>query len=85
LNKDKYIENIKKIAKKYNLKLYLTGSRARGDYLESSDMDIVVVVPDNLWKNWLKILCELKDSVNRNIFFEFHIYKKSDLEDKRFL
>ena len=76
-NKDKYFKNLEKIAKKYNLEIYLVGSRIKNEYLEGSDYDIVVFIPDNRWKDWLKILRELKKSVNENIYFEFHIYKKS--------
>ncbi|BFI73327.1 hypothetical protein YN1_3140 [Nanoarchaeota archaeon] len=76
-NLEKYFENIKNIANKYNLEIYLVGSRVRGDYLEGSDYDIVVFIPDDTYKDWLKILRELKESVNENPYFEFHIYKKS--------
>ncbi len=76
-NKDKYFEKIKEIAKKYDLEIYLVGSRVKGENLEGSDFDIVVFVPDEKWKDWLKILRELREAVNENPYFEFHIYKKS--------
>ncbi len=45
-----FLENLKRIAKKYRISLYLFGSRARNENLPSSDMDILVVIPQNLWK-----------------------------------
>jgi len=71
-----YLKKIKEIAKKYDLEVYLVGSRVKGSFLKGSDYDFVVFVPDDEWKDWLKILTELKKAVNENSFIEFHIYKK---------
>jgi len=35
----------------------------RGNFLEGSDYDFVVFIPDDKWKDWLKILTELKKVV----------------------
>lgn len=37
------IEKIKKIRKNYNVKMYIFGSRARGDYKYNSDIDIAII------------------------------------------
>jgi len=37
------IENIKKTIKEYNLKAYLYGSAARGEDVEESDIDIIII------------------------------------------
>ncbi len=76
-NVEKYLNKIREIARKYNLEVYLTGSRAGGNYLEGSDYDIVVLIPDKKWGEWLKIKRELKLAVNENPYIEFHIYRKS--------
>jgi len=76
-NLRKYLEKIKEIAKEYNLEIYLVGSRIKRNFLEGSDFDFVVFVPDKKWKDWLKILTELKKAVNENSYIEFHIHKKS--------
>jgi len=72
-----YLKKIKEIAKKYNLEVYLVGSRVKRNFLEGSDYDFVVFISDNKWRNWLKILTELKKAVNENSYIEFHVYKKS--------
>ena len=37
------IEKIKEIKKHYNVKMYIFGSRARGDYKYNSDIDIAII------------------------------------------
>jgi len=36
--------------------IYLYGSRARGDYLERSDIDLAIVCPKASGEDWLKIM-----------------------------
>ena len=36
------VEKIKKISRKYKNKFYIFGSRARGDYKKTSDIDIAI-------------------------------------------
>jgi len=72
-----YLKKIKEIAKKYDLEVYLVGSRVKRNFLEGSDYDFVIFVPDDKWRDWLKILTELKKAVNENSYIEFHVYKKS--------
>ena len=36
-------KEIKKLGRKYNIKIYIFGSRARGDYKENSDIDIAIM------------------------------------------
>jgi len=76
-NLKKYLGRIKKVAREYNLEIYLVGSRAKRNFLEGSDFDFVVFVSDEKWKDWLKILTKLKKAVNENSYIEFHVYKKS--------
>lgn len=40
---DKLIEEIISIKNKYNIKLIIFGSRARGDYKQNSDIDLAVI------------------------------------------
>jgi len=40
---DKLIKQIKNVSTKCSIKLYIFGSRARGDYRENSDIDIAVI------------------------------------------
>ncbi len=71
--KEIYVENIKKIARKYNLKCYLFGSRARGESTPSSDMDILVILPEKLWGLRWKIYDEMRKACEDNAFVEIHV------------
>ena len=62
-------EIILNTAKKYNIeidKIILFGSRARGNYREDSDWDILIVTEEKL-------------DTRRKIIFWYEIYKKVDL------
>ena len=75
-NKDKYLDNIKRVAMKYNGIAKLFGSFLEKDkFFGGSDVDVLVFIP-GIQKNkklkW-KVIRELKESVNNNPRFEFHV------------
>ena len=72
-NQVKYFRNIKKISRKYNGKSYLFGSFVKKKFYGGSDIDVLVFIPHLTRKKKWKILEELKDKVNRNPIFEFHV------------
>jgi len=82
-------ETILDVSKKHNVKInkvVLFGSRARGDYRESSDWDILIVTEEKLdrktWESFLHdvslALIELLDSP-----VDVLIINKEDYEDKK--
>ncbi len=79
-NKEKYFRKIREIAEKYNGKAYIFGSYLRGESLAGSDVDVLVVVPENVDR--LKVLFELRKEI-KNRKFEFHVLNKK--EGKLFL
>ena len=92
LNKIK--KTILDVTKKYNVKIHkiiLFGSRARGNYKDSSDWDILIVTEEKLdWNAKINILSELYDkfgyeglNVDVVIVSEEEYNKKK--EDKGFL
>ncbi len=82
-------EIILKTAKKYNIeidKIILFGSRARGDYREDSDWDILIVTKKKLredlfWKLYRDIKVEL--SIKMKIPNDLIIVSKDYYEDKK--
>ncbi|MBB5254766.1 nucleotidyltransferase domain-containing protein [Sulfurisphaera ohwakuensis] len=77
-NKEKYFKIIVEIAKKYGGKAYLFGSRLKGTAIASSDVDILVEIPCNIY--WLDVLSELMKSI-KNPKFEFHVYCGKEAEE----
>lgn len=61
---DYELEIIKNILKKYNYQFYFYGSRVKGDFTKSSDLDIL-----------LKSDTELDESIINKISYEFNISK----------
>ncbi len=56
-------ETILNIAKKYNIeidKIILFGSRARGDFKEDSDWDILIVIKNKVNNNYT-FICPIKN------------------------
>jgi len=78
-----FLENIKTVAKKYGLECYLTGSRAKGEHLPSSDMDVLVVIPQSLWKLRWKIYDEMKRACKDNAFVEIHIMNEKTFDEMK--
>ncbi len=79
-NKKKYFKKISQIAKKYNGKAYLFGSQLKGNAIASSDVDILVEIPRNIY--WLKVLNELRRRI-RNPKFEFHVHYENEAEEMK--
>ena len=82
-NKEKYFKNIKGIASKYGGFAKIFGSYLEKEkFFGGSDVDVLVVIP-GIEKNrsikW-KVLRELKESVNENPRFEFHVVDKKGYE-----
>jgi len=62
---DKIKEIITEALKDYNIeKIILFGSRARGDYYEDSDYDILVILNDELERDKIN---ELSSAIRKNI------------------
>ncbi|BDB98041.1 nucleotidyltransferase domain-containing protein [Saccharolobus caldissimus] len=77
-NKDKYFKIISEIAKKYKGKAYLFGSQIKGTAIASSDVDVLIEIPCNVY--WLTVLSELMREI-RNPKFEFHIHCGKEAEE----
>jgi len=82
-NKDKYFRGIKKVAEKYKGKAFIFGSFLRkGDFMGGSDVDILFFSPlldKNRELKW-RILRELKEAVNENPRFEFHVVDSKEFK-----
>lgn len=63
---EKIIEQIIRVASQYPaiLKIYLFGSRAIGDALELSDIDLAVHAPDISKRDWLYFCDQLENEVD---------------------
>ena len=82
-NKEKYLESISKVARKYGIKAYVFGSRIKNQSISSSDLDILLVIPKNLWKERWKIYDEVKRACEDNIFVEIHIVSEEVFEEMK--
>ncbi len=74
-NLSRYLALLREPARKYGGEAYLFGSRARGEALPSSDVDVLIVVPDNVDR--LKVLHEARRLVP-NTMVEIHVLNQSD-------
>lgn len=81
--KEKYLDSIREIAKKYGIRAYIFGSRIKNQSISSSDLDILLVIPKNLWKERWKIYDEVKRACEDNIFVEIHIVSEEYFEDNK--
>ena len=70
-------EIILNMAKKYNIevdKIILFGSRARGDYREDSDWDLLIVIKEEIREDFKKkLLIEIHRELVRKIFEPFDV------------
>jgi len=82
-NKEKYLDSIREVTKKYGIRAYMFGSRIKNQNISSSDLDILLVIPKNLWKERWKIYDEVKRACEDNIFVEIHIVSEDVFEDMR--
>ena len=74
-NLHKYLNILKELAQQYGGKAYIFGSRARGNALPSSGVDIPIVIPDNVDR--LKVLHEARKKI-RNPLIDIHVLNESD-------
>ena len=68
-----------------NSEVYLFGSRARGDYNQESDYDILIVVQENLIpKEKIKIRSTLRNELSREyIYADIILQSNEEIESKR--
>lgn len=78
---DKLIEEIICIKNKYNIELVLFGSRARGDYKESSDIDLAVMTTLDKDTKY-KIMNEFDEL---NTAYKIDLVFKQNIINERFL
>lgn len=85
-------ERIKKLLKKYLKKVnknfhiekaILFGSRARGDYFNDSDVDLIIISPDFQNMDFRKRLGELIYFWNENLDLEVLGYTPEEFEKKK--
>jgi poly(A) polymerase Pap1 len=75
-NAKKYIKLSKKIGKKYGCRVFTSGSFGTKKFSLASDLDIVIVIPDEKLRE--KILIELRKKI-KNSKVNFHIITKDFL------
>jgi predicted nucleotidyltransferase len=76
-NLEKYLEELRGLATRYNGRLYIFGSFLKGDYTAASDVDVLIEVPDCVDR--LQVLHEARRLVqNRRI--EIHVLNRSEAE-----
>jgi len=76
-NREMYFSIIREIAEKYGGRAYLFGSQLKGNAIAASDVDVLVVIPNEV--HWLDVLVELKEKV-RNPKFQFHVRNVKEAE-----
>lgn len=76
-NLDKYLKLLQDLARKYNGRAYLFGSRIKGEALPSSDVDVLLVIPDNVDR--LQVLHKARRLVP-NTLIEIHVLNENDVE-----
>jgi len=79
---EKYAKRIKKKAKKIlkSVKVFLFGSIVRGDFLFSSDIDLLVVSDNFKESERGKIISQLLNEAGFFSPFQIHLVKKGDFE-----
>lgn len=77
-NLGNYLELLRDLARRHGGRAYLFGSRIKGEALPSSDVDVLIVVPDSVDR--LRVLHEARRLVP-NTLVEIHILNESEAED----
>jgi len=75
MRKKEYFEEIAQIAKRFGGKAYVFGSYIKGESLPGSDVDVLVIVPNNVDR--LQVLYELREKI-RNRKLEFHVLNEDE-------
>lgn len=76
-NLDRYLNILKELVGRYGGKLYLFGSRVKGNALVSSDLDVLLEIPDGVDR--LKVLHEVRRAIP-NSMVEIHVLNESDAQ-----
>ncbi len=74
-NLEMYLSRLSALARKYGGRAYIFGSRVRGDALPSSDVDVLIVVPDGVDR--LEVLHEARRLVP-NTLVDIHVLNEGD-------
>jgi len=86
---EKYVKKIKKKAKEIlkKVRVFLFGSIVRGDFLFSSDIDVLVVSDNFKEEEKGKIIAQLLNEVGFFSPFQIHLVKNKDFENwyKKFI
>lgn len=80
------LKDLEKLSEKYNIKFYLYGSCARGEDVENSDIDLLVIgriYKEELFPYIEKIAKKIKRKIKMQIFSESEWYRLSK-KDKAF-
>ncbi len=77
-NLDRYLELLKRLAEEYGGRAYLFGSRLSGEALPSSDVDVLIEVPDTVDR--LEVLHRARRLVP-NTLVEIHVLNESDARE----
>ena len=77
-NLNRYLELLREPAERYGGRAYLFGSRVTGEALPSSDVDVLIVVPDHV--DGLRVLHEARRLVP-NTLVEIHVLNQSDAKE----
>ena len=78
---DKLLNEIKNIKNKINKKIFIFGSRARGDYKESSDIDLAIM--DEVSQKEKFVIMDEFDKINSE--FKIDLIFIQNIENKKFL
>ncbi len=76
-NLENYLKALKDLAARCNGKLYLFGSRIKGEAIAASDVDILIEIPDDVDR--LKALHEAR-RIATNTKIEIHVLNEEDAE-----
>ncbi len=76
-NLEAYLKALRILAERHGGRAYLYGSRARGDALPSSDVDVLIVVPNNVDR--LKVLHQARRLVP-NTLVEINVLNEDEAE-----
>lgn len=79
---EELIEKFIKIKKKYNIKIYIFGSRARGDYKYNSDIDIAIMDSEISTDKKYKIMNEFDKIDNQ---YKMDVVFIQNIKNEKFL
>ena len=74
-NMNRYLKLLRELARRYGGRAYIFGSRLKGEALPSSDVDILIVIPDQV--NRLQVLHGAR-RLAPNTLIEIHVINEND-------